>query len=206
MPHLMLKDLPRYECLMKAAQSFPELDPSATEAFLHLLRAGDEAFRIAETNLAKFGITSGRFGVLMALWSHGQRVQGPDEPTLTPAELAERTGVTRATITGLIDTLERDGLVLRTPRQDDRRTLSVGLTAFGRSALVAIIPGHFRRMAWLMEPLSEEERGVLVRLLQKVTNRAGEEPMPPVPTAGVGLDSASTESGASAPAGEPATY
>ena len=36
----MLKDLPRYECLLEASRKFPDLDPSATEVFLHLLRAG----------------------------------------------------------------------------------------------------------------------------------------------------------------------
>ena len=40
---------------------------------------------------------------------------GKEDKPLTPAELAERTGVTRATITGLVDTLERAGLVTRTP-------------------------------------------------------------------------------------------
>src|SRR5919112_6657199 len=103
MPLLMLKDLPRYECLLEASREFPDLDPSATEVFLHLLRAGDEAFRVVESHLAQHEISQGRFGVLMALWGNCQR-SGRD--VLTPAELAERTGVTRATITGLVDTLE----------------------------------------------------------------------------------------------------
>ena len=102
MPLLMLKSLPRYECLLEAAREFPDLDPSATEGFLHLLRTGDEAFRTVETHLAKHEISQGRFGVMMALWGNCQR-EGRAVP-LSPAELAERTGVTRATITGLIDT------------------------------------------------------------------------------------------------------
>ena len=53
MPLLMLKDLPRYECLLEASREFPDLDPSATEVFLHLLRAGDEAFRVVESHLAQ---------------------------------------------------------------------------------------------------------------------------------------------------------
>ena len=46
MPYLLLKDLPRYDCLIQAAREFPDLDPSATEAFLNLLRAGDDAFGV----------------------------------------------------------------------------------------------------------------------------------------------------------------
>src|SRR5215203_1675193 len=103
MPLLMLKDLPRYECLIEASREFPDLDPSATEVFLHLLRSGDEAFRVVESHLATHDISQGRFGVMMALWGNCQRTGA--KTALTPAELAERTGVTRATITGLVDTL-----------------------------------------------------------------------------------------------------
>src|SRR5437867_3569885 len=114
MPLLLLKNLPRYECLLEASREFPDLDPSATDVFLNLLRSGDEAFRVVETHLATHGLTQGRFGVLMALWGSCRRAGDRIAP-LSPAELAERTGVTRATITGLVDTLERDGLVTRTP-------------------------------------------------------------------------------------------
>jgi DNA-binding MarR family transcriptional regulator len=176
MPLLMLKDLPRYECLLEASREFPDLDPSATEVFLHLLRAGDEAFRVVESQLAQHEITQGRFGVLMALWGNCQRADSDNEKPLTPAELADRTGVTRATITGLVDTLERAGLVTRTPHPDDRRMMCVGLTRRGEKLLAQIMPDHFRRMAWLMSPLTEGERKTFVRLLTKVLTRAGEEP------------------------------
>jgi DNA-binding MarR family transcriptional regulator len=176
MPLLMLKDLPRYECLLEASREFPDLDPSATEVFLHLLRAGDEAFRVVEAQLAQHEITQGRFGVLMALWGNCQRADTENEKPLTPAELADRTGVTRATMTGLVDTLERAGLVTRTPHQEDRRMMCVSLTKRGEKLLAQIMPDHFRRMAWLMAPLSENERKTFVRLLSKVLSRASEEP------------------------------
>lgn len=176
MPLLMLKDLPRYECLLEASREFPDLDPSATEVFLHLLRAGDEAFRVVEAHLAQHDITQGRFGVMMALWGNCQRAGTENEKPLTPAELADRTGVTRATMTGLVDTLERAGLVTRTPHPEDRRMMCVGLTKRGEKLLAQIMPEHFRRMAWLMATLSESERKTFVRLLSKVLARAGEEP------------------------------
>lgn len=177
MPLVLVKDLPRYECLLEAAREFPDLDPSATEAFLHLLRAGDEVFRVAESNLGRYEITQGRFGVLMALWGNCRR-EGCQTP-LTPAELADRTGVTRATITGLVDTLERAGLVTRKPHPEDRRMMSVGLTPKGDDLLRKVLPEHFRRMAWLMAPLAEDERKTLVRLLTKVMQRAAEDPAQP---------------------------
>lgn len=170
----MMKDLPRYECLRDAAREFPDLDPSATEAFLYLLRCGNEVFRVVDANLAEHELSQGRFGVLMALWGNCRR-EGCQVP-LTPAELAERTGVTRATITGLVDTLERDGLVTRTPHPNDRRMMSVGITPRGEQLLHKVLPAHFREMAWLLEPLSESERKTLVRLLTKLLERAAERP------------------------------
>jgi len=170
MPLLMLRNLPRYECLLEAAKEFPDLDPSACEAFLNLLHTGDEGFRVMESNFARHNITQGRFGVLMILWKNCG--SGGREAALSPAELADRTGVTRATMTGLVDTLERDGLVTRAPDAQDRRMMAVCLTEKGRTVLHEILPGHFQRMAALMQALSESERKTLVRLLHKIQGQA----------------------------------
>lgn len=171
MPLLLLKDLPRYECLLEAAQQFPGLDPSACEVFLNLLRSGDEAFRVTEEHFHASGLSQGRFTVLMLLYNRGCG----ETPTLTPAQLAEQSGVTRATMTGLIDTLERDGMVKRRPDPGDRRQLYVELTPSGSAFLAKILPEHFRRIAALMQVLSESERRSMVKLLGKIAARAAEE-------------------------------
>lgn len=181
MPHLLLKDLPRYECLLEAAKEFPDLNPSACEAFLHLLRTGDESARVMEANLARHNITQGRFGVLMILMNRC----GADASTLGPAELADAAGVSRATMTGLIDTLERDELVTREPDTVDRRMMLVRLTLKGRALLEEILPAHFRNMTELMSPLSEFERQTLVQLLIKIQQQAIRFPAP-VATAAAG--------------------
>jgi DNA-binding MarR family transcriptional regulator len=175
MPHLLLKDLPRYECLLECAKKFPDLNPSACESFLHLLRAGDEAFRVIDAHFHSHGLSQGRFTVLMLLFDKNN-----GEPhSLTPAQLAEQSGVTRATMTGLIDTLERADMVVRTPDPADRRQVSVALTEHGLRFLQSMLPEHFARINTLLEPLSENERRTLVRLLGKITDQALEA-FPPV--------------------------
>lgn len=169
MPFLLLKSLPRYETLLEASKLMPQLDPSAMAVYLHLLYAGDEASRIAESNLAKHGISPGRFMVMMLLMD--KRTGCPR--TCAPAELADHCRVTRATMTGLVDTLERDGLVKREADPTDRRMLLVSLTPKGHVLLDKIMPEHFRRMAQLMEPLSETERQTLLQLLAKIMQQAG---------------------------------
>jgi DNA-binding MarR family transcriptional regulator len=179
MPHLLLKDLPRYECLLEAAKEFPDLDPSAAEAFLHLLYTGDEVFGVSDRSLAGHNISHGRFGVLMLLWRSVQpraaKLLGTDECIAgprTPAELADAAGVTRATMTGLIDTLERDGYVKREPDPDDRRMMSVLLTPRGEKFMQEFLPGHFKAIAAIMSTLTEAERKTLVGLLGKVQQQA----------------------------------
>ncbi len=179
MSRLLLKDLPRYECLLEAAKEFPDLDPSAVEAFLHLLRTGDEVFGITERNLIHRGMSPGRFGVLMLLWRGAQTQDSTATPAAdcgvgprTPAGLADAAGVTRATMTGLIDTLERDGYVKREPDPHDRRMMLVSLTPVATEFLRDFMPGHFRTIAAIMSHLSEPERKTLVRLLGKISSRA----------------------------------
>lgn len=168
MPLLLLKDLPRYECLLEAARLFPGLDPSACEVFLHLLRTGDEAFRVTDEHFQEQGLSQGRFTVLMLLYDKTCATTH----SFTPAQLAEQSGVTRATMTGLVDTLERDGMVTRKPDPLDRRQLSVELTPRGLDFLNHIMPEHFRRISVLLSALSENERSTMVRLLAKIANQA----------------------------------
>lgn len=182
MPHLMLKDLPRYECLLEAAREFPELDPTAAEAYLHLLRTADDVFALSEIRLAAHGISQGRFGVLMLLWRSSEPrcgdvpiTQGPPGPR-TPAELADAAGVTRATMTGLIDTLERDGYVVREPDPSDRRMLLVRLTRKAENFLARFLPVHFRGASEVMGALTESERKTLVRLLGKIQHHVSSLP------------------------------
>jgi len=185
MPHLLLKELPRYECLLESAKEFPELDPSATEAFLHLLRTSDEAFAVSERSLAAHNISQGRFCVLMLLWRSVQpraaKLMGAESCASgprTPAELADAAGVTRATMTGLIDTLERDGFVKRDPDPDDRRMMSVRLTPKAEDFLRGFLPEHFKVTAQLMATLNEAERKTLVRLLAKISDQANALTLP----------------------------
>jgi len=178
MQYLLLKDLPRYECLLEAAKEFPDLDPTACEVFLNLLRTGDDVFGLMETNFTNHHLSQGRFSVLMLLWNPRKRDSGEASDDCgcrashrTPADLAEAAGVTRATMTGLIDTLERDGLVRREVDPADRRMQLVSLTAKGESLLREILPSHFQLMASIMASLSVSERRNLVKLLNKISRQ-----------------------------------
>ena len=159
------RDWPRYECLQERALRYPDLDVGAVEATLSLLRVSQEVVEGLGAQYERHGISQGRFLVLMILDRY------PDQ-ALLPSDLADRIGVTRATITGLVDGLEKDKLVARQPHPGDRRALTVVLTARGRVFLDNMLPNHYRRIAGLMAHLDEFERKDLIRLLGKVYDGA----------------------------------
>ena len=164
---LMLKDLPRYECMLECSKRFPDLDPAAGSLFMNLLRVADALYANKTDFLNQHNISNGRFMVLMLLTVAGADADKAAPPR-GPGELAEMAGVTRATMTGLVDTLEKDGYVRREPDPNDRRAMLVHLTPKGEAFTEEILPGYFRRVGQIMAPLDGRERDELMRLLHKV--------------------------------------
>lgn len=180
MTRLVLKDLPRYECLSEAAREFPDMDPSASDAFMHLIRASDDVWRVMNANFASHGITQGRFLIMMLLL---EKKNSGCPRISTPAELADYAQVSRATISGLLNTLERDGFVNRQPSADDRRMVTVKLTEAGSQFIHRLLPNHFKLIASVMTGLTEAERKTLVHLLAKIINTISHDPISSVPAA-----------------------
>ena len=99
---------------------------------------------------------------IVALDLHLIQPPPPATPVLLPHPFA-----------GLIDGLERDGLVTRHQSEEDRRATLVGLSPGGFALLDRILPPHFERVAALMQDLSPAERKDLSRLLAKVRTGVG---------------------------------
>jgi MarR family transcriptional regulator, 2-MHQ and catechol-resistance regulon repressor len=81
--------------------------------------------------------------------------------------LAERLSCTRATVTGIIDTMEKKGLVRRVACPGDRRSMLVQLCAQGHE-LVRTTPGMQKAFSGCCDILAPEETSQLARLLAKL--------------------------------------
>jgi DNA-binding MarR family transcriptional regulator len=115
--------------------------------------------RIQRQTFAEAGLTPPQYQLLHLLWQHDER---PFK------DLAQASGCTRATITGVVDTLERKGLVTRKPNPDDRRSLLATLTEDGRqlrestrslalvydSCCTGLSPHEFQLLGSLLEQLN----------------------------------------------------
>jgi DNA-binding MarR family transcriptional regulator len=166
-PFLSLPPVPRYERLKRLAERFPQLDTSAIQTCIAMLHLAHELTGAYDTHLSRHGLSMGRFVVLIRLFSSEDAEGGRG---LTPAELAESSCVSRATMTGLLDTLEKDDLISRQDHPEDRRMYTVKLTAKARKLLDGMLPDHYRRISALMAPLSEAERATLQELMSKVSS------------------------------------
>ncbi|OGV77173.1 MAG: MarR family transcriptional regulator [Methylotenera sp. RIFCSPLOWO2_02_FULL_45_14] len=155
---LQLRDLPTTEVLTKFAKRYPDADITAVSSFLHLLRVATDLSIALDTCLSKHGLLQGRWWVLILLMRE-------DSKTSTPSALADKAGVTRATMTGLIDGLEQSGLVARIYTKDDRRSVLISLTEAGQAKLDVVMPDYYRRLRQCMQALDEEKRRQLQQIL-----------------------------------------
>lgn len=106
------------------------------------------------------GVTSAGFNVLMIL-------DGAEAP-LCPHEVSDRRLVTRGTLTGVLDSLEREGLIERSPNPDDRRSVLLSLTRSGASRLRRMLPDVRRREAEVLSGFSLDERRALAGLVERL--------------------------------------
>ena len=154
-----LKDLPDAKVLEKFVARYPDAETVSVLPFLTMLRMGSDISAALDTFLGKYGLLQGRWWVLILLMRE-------DNLMSAPSELAEKTGVTRATMTGLIDGLERDGLVVRLVDNNDRRKYSIKLTQAGQAKLDEMMPDYYRRVKSLMSVISVQQREELVTCLK----------------------------------------
>lgn len=134
---------------------------SKVEACVVCFRKMSEVHQALAANLSRFGLSFARLGILAMLLSGG-------DAGMTPSGLADEGGITRATVTGLLDGLEKDGLVERIKHPDDRRVLYVHLTKKGRDLVAAARPTHLKRVASLLGSLTEPELQQLMALMDKI--------------------------------------
>ena len=97
---------------------------------LAAMRAASHGFRNSMDRwLEKHGLSEGRMGVLWTLNRSGSTTLG---------DLAAALDVSPRNVTGLVDHLDRDGLVLRTPDPEDRRAIRAELSPLGKAKLATI--------------------------------------------------------------------
>jgi DNA-binding MarR family transcriptional regulator len=156
------RDLPSFGEIRELTKDLIGVEPTAIFTAMRTFEIADALAGAVESNLRhQFGLSIGRFSLLMILHRYS-------ESELTPSDLAQRAAVTRATVTGLLDGLEEDGLVERQAHSTDRRRVALKLTEAGKAFIAKLIPAYAPRLSAVANGLSEKERRQFLRLLDKI--------------------------------------
>jgi DNA-binding MarR family transcriptional regulator len=95
---------------------------------------------------------------------------GHDGP-LTMGVLARRAAVTEKTVTGLVDRMERDGLVRRERHETDRRVVQVRLTRAGTALHRRLDAGFLEKLTAVLGLLDAADRRHLFHIMEKLISK-----------------------------------
>jgi len=127
------------------------------EAIIYLYT---ESRRLTKDQAARHGLTGPQLSVAKILEDIGD---------LSLSELSERINAQNSTVTGIVDRMEREGLVERKRSSDDRRVVHIRLTKKGHDLARSMKFEPFEIFKNAFEnALSREELGQLLHLLDKL--------------------------------------
>lgn len=150
----------------------------------------------------RYNLTGPQLVCLRHLLRHGPMASG---------ELARRISLSPATVTGIVDRLEKRGLVRRERSPDDKRRLCITLTETGLATARRMPPPLAETFSHRLNALPPAEREEIERVIAKVADMMESHDLPPDPLlnehnaslAGVALSPLLTEDGPAGQNGEP---
>lgn len=151
----------------KTTRAMPDVDPVSMKLVLELTRVASALVYDLESTVHRPGGWSWPgFRVLFVLW-----LAGPSEAK----RVAKLSGMSRAAVSALVNTLERDGYVTRRRSEVDRRAVELRLTDAGLEAITATYAEHNRREQVWANALTKPERTILIGLLEKLASASSAE-------------------------------
>lgn len=165
MAKLFLQELPTQEDIqVTASELVPQSDPGILYTNLLFMKVATELENHFENVLSNYNLSSGRFTLLYML------NYAPDG--LLPSELAQKAGVTQATISGLLNNMEKAELLARHAHQKDGRSYLIKITQKGQEMLKEILPLWYPRVETFWSHFSETDRESLNVLLKRMIETA----------------------------------
>ena len=156
--------LPPYEQELRAFLAPLGVDLDAQAVVFQLYRTSTDVIAALEAKaLRPLGLSHTGFALLVTIWVGGpQEVRG----------LARKHRLSKPSITSAIGTLERVGLVARERSTEDRRLVSVALTAQGRRLVRRAQAALHRCERALTAGLTRAERRQMAAWLRRVGDAA----------------------------------
>ena len=125
---------------------------AAQEPFLKVIRELSQAYQAfasySDAQIRSMGLTSPQFDVIATLGNTSG---------MTMNVLAEKTLVTKGTLTGIVDRLEQKGLVQRQVPPENRRCFKIVLTSAGEEVFAQTFPAHVAHLKQRFHSLSPQD-------------------------------------------------
>ena len=142
------------------------VDTTAVEALAALRIAGKSLRMMQERWAETYDLSEGRLGVMFRLFRVGDCQLG---------DLADELDSTPRNITGLVDHLERDGLVERVPDPQDRRSVRARLTPAGHERIESIWKEGLEHQFEVVQGMSKDDLAQLRHLCLQLVENARKE-------------------------------
>ena len=139
-------------------RDLPDKQRRSLSVYVKLMRAANKVTGKVHEHLKEDNLTMSQFGVLEALYHLGPLSQG---------ELGQKILKSNANLTTVVDSLERKALVERRRGDDDRRRITVHLTASGRELISRVYPRHAEIVGQVLNFLNREDKNILSGILKK---------------------------------------
>jgi len=141
-----------------SVQKKQQMEIGTSVGFL-LAKAYQRACVLFKEEFEGYDLTPQQFGLLGFLWQ---------EDGLTQSELSAKSQIDRTTMGGLIDRLEKEGLLARRSHPEDRRAYRICLTEKGKALRPLLTPLAASAQAKFTVKLDPQEVETLKSLLQKI--------------------------------------
>ena len=143
-------------------------DSLGEEALVAIFRTYNTIIKDFNRLFARFGLTEPQFNILVLLAKRGNE-------GMVLSEIGKKMLVTRADVTGLIDRLEREGLIARASQPHDRRTKLAVITEKGLEIMRRIVPLHCDKINQITAALDCQEKRALLGSLAKFNQTLAKE-------------------------------
>jgi DNA-binding MarR family transcriptional regulator len=157
----IFEELSPRELAGNMAGAFPNIDRNAVETFIAFRKFACRVHGFFERHWLRHGVTHAGAMVLIQLF-HSRNAG------LRPSEIALFEHVSRASVSGVIANLDKQGLIDRRREESDRRSVRVVLSPKGKRLLARVMPAGMERIHALMGslPVAEQQsfRSTLSRL------------------------------------------
>lgn len=161
MAKLYFTELPTQEELRQnSALMYPELDHLTLYSHILLRKITADLEVNLDSFFSQFNLSAGRFTLMALLNGY--------KDGMMPSELAQRVGVTQATISGLINSLEKAGIVKRLSHEKDGRSFVIQLTPEGDAKVAEIMPLYQERISNYWGEFSIPEKNQLNSFMERI--------------------------------------